>query len=255
MSSPDWLTTQPIAHRGLHDAEAGRPENSLAAFEAAADAGYPIELDVRLSANGQVVVFHDDTLDRMTGESGPVSRLWSDDLTKLTLLDSDQKIPLLEDVLTLVAGRVPLIVEIKNVRLRIGRLEAPVARLLERYGGACAVSSFNVATVAWCARQLPKLPRGQNVMRFREGRFLPDRKPPLSFRQMLANRALRPQFIGCTTDSLPHPTAQRLRERGVPLLVFTVRDEEQRALAMTHADNIFFEGFIPQPDEAQDLRC
>ena len=190
-------------------------------------------------------MFHDETLERMTGVRGNVTRTPVRDITKLSLLGGDQRIPLLQEVLELIAGRVPLIVELKNPRLRVGRLEAAVAKILESYNGACAVSSFNVSTVAWLDRHLSHLPRGQNLMGFRGSGFWPSRRgrPPL--RRILMNRALRPQFIGCHIGSLPHPTAERVRTRGIPLIVFTVRDREQQSLADRYADNMFFEGFVP----------
>ena len=244
MLQADWLTSRPIAHRGLHDAAAGRPENSLAAFDRAAVAGYPTELDVQLSSDGTAIVFHDDDLKRMTGRTGRITRSSSRELRRLSLLGSDQRIPSLADVLSLIAGKVPLIIEIKSRRSRAGPLETVVAHALGDYRGACAVCSFNVATVAWVARHLPNVPYGQNVMNFRETGFHRMTRRP-SFRDMLVNRASRPRFIGCHTGAVPHPTAERLRGKGIPLIVFTVRNRQQYTLAKKYADNTFFEGFIP----------
>jgi glycerophosphoryl diester phosphodiesterase len=242
---PAWLTSKPIAHRGLHDAAAGAPENSLAAFARAAEAGYPIELDVQVSRDGAAVVFHDDTLDRMIGDARKVSRQSATELKELSLLGSDQSVPLLEQVLDLVADRVPLIIELKNPRMHVGRLETAVARALKNYDGACAVSSFNARTVAWCARHLPHLPRGQNLMRFRGISILPDGWHPFALRNLVTNRSGRPQFFGCSIDSLPHPGAERMRNKGILLIVFTVRNRQQQAFANAHADNIFFQEFTP----------
>lgn len=245
MLTPAWLTSTPIAHRGLHEAAAGAPENSLAAFARAAEAGYPIELDVQISRDGAAVVFHDDTLERMTGNKGEVSRRSAAELTQLSLLGSDQGIPLLEEVLDLVAGRVPLIIELKNPQIRIGRMESAVAKILKGYAGSCAVSSFNVGTVAWCARHLPHLPRGQNLMRFRGSSFLPDGWHFFTLRDLITNRSGRPQFFGCDIGALPHPGSERIRSKGIPLIVFTVRNRQQQAFANAHADNIFFQEFVP----------
>ena len=245
VSTPAWLTSKPIAHRGLHHAAAGAPENSLTAFARAAEAGYPIELDVQVSRDGAAVVFHDDTLERMTSNMGEVSKRSAAELTRISLLGSDQGIPLLEEVLDLVGGRVPLFIELKNPRLRVGRVETAVARALKGYDGTCAVSSFNVRTVAWCARHLPHLPRGQNLMRFRGSKFLPDGWHLFTLRDLISNRSARPQFIGCHIDALPHPGAERMRSKGIPLIVFTVRNRQQQAFADAHADNIFFQDFVP----------
>ena len=245
MLPPAWLTSKPIAHRGLHDAAAGAPENSLAAFTRAAEAGYPIELDVQVSRDGAAVVFHDDTLERMSDRTGKISQWSAAKLSQLSLLGSDQGIPLLEEVLDVVAGRVPLIIELKNPRFHAGRIETAVAKVLNGYEGVCAVSSFNVRTVAWCARHLPHLPRGQNLMRFRGSKFLSDRWHLVALRDLFTNRSARPQFFGCDISALPHPGAERVRSKGIPLIVFTVRNRQQQAFANAHADNIFFQEFVP----------
>ena len=244
MYSPAWLTSRPIAHRGLHDTAAGVPENSLAAFAGAVEAGYPIELDVQLSRDRAAIVFHDDTLERLTGVTGPVFQRSEAELVQISLLDSDQGIPSLQAVLDLVRGQVPVIIELKNLGLRVGRLESTVAAVLKNYNGDCAVSSFNIRTVAWCERHLPHLPRGQNIMRFRGGSILLDGWQQVTLNALLTRRA-RPQFFGCHIGALPHPGADRLRRKSIPLIVFTVQNRDQQAFANAHADNIFFEEFVP----------
>ena len=135
-----WLVEQPIAHRGLHDKDT--PENSLAAFSKAIEAGYPIELDVRLIADGTVVVFHDNSLSRLTENDGYIKFLNKEDLKYLTLKDSEEKIPTFEEVLNLVNGQVPLLIEVKN-ESKVGQLESKVIELLKDYKGEYAVQSFN----------------------------------------------------------------------------------------------------------------
>jgi glycerophosphoryl diester phosphodiesterase len=138
--APAWLRSRPVAHRGLHDA--ARPENSLAAFEASAQAGHPIELDVHLTADGHAVVFHDDDLPRMTGRPGRVADATLAELRALPLLDTDERIPSLDDVLALVHGRVPVLVELK-ARAPYGPLEQAVRDRLRRRPGAYAVQSLD----------------------------------------------------------------------------------------------------------------
>ena len=142
-----WLTTRPIAHRGLHDIKAGVPENSLSAFARTADAGYPIELDVQVSSDGEAVVFHDESLSRMTGTRSHISQTQAAKLTQLSLGRIEQRIPLLRDVLDLINGRVPLIVELKNSHTWAGRLETETSKVLTGYNRYCVVSSFNRKTV------------------------------------------------------------------------------------------------------------
>ncbi|MCA9705404.1 MAG: hypothetical protein KDK70_06130, partial [Myxococcales bacterium] len=197
--APDWVRYRPIAHRGLHDAE--RPENSLAAFEAAAQAGHPIELDVHRSADGEVVVFHDETLQRMTGHPGAVAQTPLATLTGLRLGDSDERIPSLHQVLERVAGRVPVLVELKPPE-RAGPLEQAVCDVLARWPGDYAVQSFDPYSMIWMRRHAPHLPRGMLSGDFH------DEDLPLHQRLALRNLALapwvRPAFVGYELWSLPY---------------------------------------------------
>ena len=144
MAAPVWLTAQPIAHRGCHDAAAGRLENTLAAAEAAMTRGFAIECDLQLTADAEAVVFHDDTLDRLTDLAGPVIRQPLAALRKARLKGSDAHFPTLEELLDLVDGRVPLIIEIKTDRMTdTAPLCLAVRRVLEGYRGPVAVMGFN----------------------------------------------------------------------------------------------------------------
>jgi glycerophosphoryl diester phosphodiesterase len=245
MPAPAWLTAAPIAHRGLHDVGSGIPENTPAAFERAAGAGYPIELDVRLSLDGIAMVFHDADLMRLAGRELRIDQATAAELRSTGLAGTRQCIPTLDETLALVGDRVPMIVELKNGGVRVGRLESAVARLLSGRRREIAVSSFNPRTVAWFARHHPLQVRGLNVLGFR-GTGLrtgdPRRLPVL---RLMAERATRPHFVGCDVHALPHPTAERLRSRGVPLIAYTVRTPAERTVAESHADNMFFEGFVP----------
>ena len=149
---PQSMIEIPLAHRGLHDAAKGRIENAMASFQAAINGGYGIELDVQLSADGQAVSFHDDTLDRLTGETGLVRDRTAHALGEISLNGSRDTIPTFREVLDLVAGKVPLLIEIKDqdgaFGEDVGPLERAVARDLEGYIGDCAVMSFNPHSVA-----------------------------------------------------------------------------------------------------------
>ena len=139
MTLPQAFYTTPIAHRGFHHRDAGRPENSFAAFQAAIDRGYGIELDVQLSRDGVALVFHDYALDRLTGQTGAIRQRDADDLCQITLTGGRDTIPTLPQVLELIAGRVPLLVEIKDqdggMGTDIGPLEDAVAEALRDYVG------------------------------------------------------------------------------------------------------------------------
>ena len=143
-----WLTARPIAHRGFHDAASGRPENTLAAFEAAAAAGYAIECDLHLSADGIPVVFHDDDLARLTGKAGAVGAQPADALNRLRVLGSAEKIPTLDELLALVRGRVPLVIELKRSPGREAALAGETVARLRNYAGPAALMSFDPALLA-----------------------------------------------------------------------------------------------------------
>ncbi len=233
-----FLTAKPFAHRGLHDGTGLCPENSLIAAARAVEAGFPIELDVRLSRDGEVVVFHDATLLRMTGADGAVAdKTWAD-LSALRLLGGSHGIPRLADVLSLVAGRVPLLVEVKQDG-RPGALEKQTASLLQGYRGDVAVQSFNPLTVGFFARHAPGLPRGQ----------LADLNGGGVVGRLLSRYFLNgfscPQFVAVRVSALPHDKTAALRTRGLPVLGWTVRSEEARKACAPYTDNIIFEGFVP----------
>jgi glycerophosphoryl diester phosphodiesterase len=221
-----WLTRAPIAHRGLHDLAARRPENSLAAFAACCRAGLPAELDVRLSRDGEVVVFHDRRLERLTGARGRVEDRDARDLRALALLGTDERVPLLREALDLVAGRVPLLVELKCVG-RGPLLEAAVLRALAGYRGDVAIQSF----------------RRRTLWHLRRGEVAPA-VGHLSRGYILAT-GLRPAFHGCEVASLAHRSVQRRRAAGAVVLAWTVRSPEQERWARRHADNVIFEGYLP----------
>jgi len=236
----EWLTDRPIAHRGLHSD--GVPENSLPAFVAAREAGYPAELDVRLSADGVPVVFHDATLDRLTDRSGSVGdRRW-DELTACRLAESDCRPPRLEEVLEAIDGEVGLLIELKTDG-RPGALEQTVADALDGYAGPFAVQSFNPLTVWWLRRHRPSWLRGQLA-------GLGPAHPAGALRRRVLNRLLpnlatRPDFVGYNHQQLPSPPVARSRERGRPVLAWTVRDEATERRLEPFADNVIFEAFTP----------
>ncbi|MCK4776024.1 MAG: glycerophosphodiester phosphodiesterase, partial [Candidatus Krumholzibacteria bacterium] len=150
----DWLIETPIAHRGLHDADTGVPENSLAAFEAARDAGYPIELDVRPLRDGEVAVFHDEDLERLTGRAAQLENQDSTSIKSFQLAGTDQTIPLLTEAFDVIGGRVPLLIELKNFGIP-GRLETAVRAALQSYNGRFAVQSFNPFSMGWFKAHAP----------------------------------------------------------------------------------------------------
>jgi glycerophosphoryl diester phosphodiesterase len=241
----------PIAHRGLHDARRGVVENSLPAFWAAARGGFPAELDVRLLADGEVVVFHDRDLDRLTGESGPIASRTSREVKAVYLAGAgaaedpradDARIPLFGEVLDLVAGSTPLLIEIK-IEETVGPLESAVMRALDGYRGPFAVQSFRPGTVRFWRDHAPDVPRGLLSGDFRDEQMDDDLR--LRLQNLEAMEGCEPDFIGYDVRLLPFEPVQRARVAGRPVLGWTVRSAEEETRALAHCDNIIFEGYDP----------
>lgn len=242
---PKWLFDTPFAHRGLHDQARGRPENSIAAFAAAISHGYGIELDVQVSKDNEAMVFHDPGLGRVTAASGQVKNWYSADLEKLELGAGGQTIPRLTTVLKEIAGRVPLLVEIKNKSLNVGRYEYAVTHALEGYRGAIAILVWNPWSMKWLRRRAARFAVGHIVTVNANGGFWkPWYLSGLLGKLPLAPMA-RPDFMAHDVRLLPSAAAREARRSGMPVLTWAVRSEEQKLVAAENADNIIFEGYLP----------
>ena len=245
---PTWLTDRPIAHRGLHRRSTGLVENSLSAAEAAIERGFAIECDVQCTADAEAVVFHDFTLDRLTERSGPVAELPSRRVIDLKLRGSDDRVPLLAAFLDRVAGRVPLVCEIKSSFGGDLRLADRVVELVREYRGPFAIKSFDPAIIVHLRGLGLDRPLGivsQAAFDDPEWRYLSDPQ-----RRSLANllhfAETRPDFLSYHVDDLPHAAPYLCRAAlGLPVMTWTVRTPEQRHHAAAWADQMVFEGFIP----------
>jgi glycerophosphoryl diester phosphodiesterase len=229
-----WLTERPIAHRGFHDRAAGRPENSLAAFLAAVENSYAIECDLHPAADGVPVVFHDADLRRLAGEPAAVRDLTSMELGRMRLLGTDEHIPTLDEMLTLVGGRVPLIIELKHVEARDAGFAAAVVERLKDYHGPAALMSFDAALLADVNASGAAMPRG----------WIGEGSDATNLDHLNAIAKLGVDFVSYNIDDLP--TAAMTFARAVlnlPLICWTVRTPEQREKARLLTDQITFEGF------------
>lgn len=248
MGAPDWLTAQPVAHRGLHDISRGIVENMPAAAEAAIAGGFAIECDIQLTADGQIVVFHDDSLERLTNLVGDVAAKTFAELRAARFLAGTATIPTLEELLDLVDGKVPLIVEFKSRFTGDRRLEKAAANVLLGYEGPLAVMSFDPASTIALRRLAPGIPRGLLADRFEASGWpeIPSHVRRLAYRWMLAAPFIWPAFVAYDVNALPASPPLALRHFfRLPLLTWTVRTPEQRAIAKEWADQVIFEGFDP----------
>lgn len=240
-----WLRGVAYAHRGLHGP--GRMENSPTAFAAAIDAGLGIECDVQRTADDRAAVFHDWELDRLTGETGPAAARTLAELARIGLRESSDTIPPLTDLLALVAGRAPLLIELKSREdLPVAPLCRAVWRDLAGYRGPHAVMSFDPRVGHWFARHAPETVRGLVASE----RL--DRSWRGSLRLRLALWRARPDFLACDVRDLPSPFAAAQRARGLPVLTWTVATPDLRQRALAHADGWIAEaeGVVTAPASA-----
>lgn len=247
--APDWLVGRPIAHRGLHDRAAGVIENSLSAARAAIAGGYAVECDVQLTADGEAVVFHDFALDRLTGAAGPVAERTAAELACTALSGSaGDRVPTLGDLLALIAGRVPLVCEVKSRFDGDLRLADRVAEATAGYAGPLAVKSFDPAVVAHLrGRALPR-PLGIVAEACYDdpewAGLAPDLRAALAALSHVGDT--RPDFLSWRVHDLPHAAPALFRGAlGRPVMAWTVRAPDQRQRAASWADQMVFEGFAP----------
>ncbi|KPP94093.1 glycerophosphodiester phosphodiesterase family protein [Erythrobacter sp. HL-111] len=234
-AAPAWLTAHEYAHRGLHSP--GVPENSLAAAEAAIAAGLGVECDVQRSRDDHPMVFHDWDLERLAGETGATEDRVADDLEALRLLGTDQHPVRLTTFLEVVAGRVPLLIEIKSRRgYDVERSCVAVSRLLNGYAGLCAVMSFDPRVSRWFRRHSPGTPCGLVMREDERG------DTQKAWQRRLAVWIARPDFLAYHIAALPSGWVAKLRSSGLPVLTWTVDSPETRKRALAHADALIAEG-------------
>ena len=248
MGAPAWLTAQAIAHRGLHDRAAGIIENSIPAAQAAIARGFAIECDVQCAACGTAMVFHDFTLERLTGGHGEVSHHSADHLRALALAGATATIPTLDEFLGEIAGRVPLFIEVKSRFDGANTLVAAVTKALTPYHGPVALMSFDPLVVRRARALGLKNPLGIVSEIYGDHAEWNDLSLGQKYRlsHMFDAYGAPPDFIAYNIKHLPSPACDTLRTQlGLPLLSWTVRTPEQRENSACFADQMIFEGFVP----------
>lgn len=248
MRAPDWLTARPVAHRGLHDAARGIIENMPAAAEAAVAGNFAIECDIQLTADGEAMVHHDDELGRLTEGSGTLLTKTAAELKAAHFKATSERMMTLAELCDLVAGRVPLVIEVKSHFDGDRKLVKRLAEVLSAYKGPAVGMSFDPDQVIALRELLPSRPRGVVA----EHEYTAEDWPEASAEQRHGMTQLRhffrtqPDFVAYWVNELP--SAAPWLARNVfrcPLLTWTVRTPEQRARAARHADQMIFEGFVP----------
>lgn len=217
-----------IAHRGLYDNKKGIPENSIPAFKEALEKNMSIELDVHLLRDGNIVVFHDHDLVRMTGVNKLLVDCTYEELQKLSLNNTKYKIPLLKDVLKLVKGKVLLIIEMKN-DAPVGKLEEELAKLLDKYKGSFVLESFDPRKLKWFRKNRPDYMVGLLLTGYKN-------KGKRNFKTRLWNIFLKPDFLACNKNLFPSFVLSKIR-RKIPIIIWTIRDKKELNEVMIYGDS------------------
>lgn len=244
----NWLTARPVAHRGLHDAARGIIENMPAAAEAAIAGNFAIECDIQLTADGEAMVHHDDELGRLTEGSGALLTKTAAELKAVPFKATAERMMTLTELCTLVAGRVPLVIEVKSHFDGDRKLVKRMAEVLSSYNGRAVGMSFDPDQVIALRELIPNRPRGIVAERHYTVEDWPEasdaqRHEMTHLRHFLRTR---PDFVAYWVNELPSPAPWIARRIfGCPLLTWTVRTPEQRQRAARYADQMIFEGFTP----------
>ena len=237
-----WLTDVYVAHRGLFNNEKGIPENSLPAFELAAKNGFAIEMDVQMSKDGVLVVFHDDSLKRMTGEEGKLVDYTFEELRALRLLGTEHQIPTFEEFLATANGA-NLVVEIKT-HANIGEVEQKVYNALKSYKGNYCIESFNPFIVRWFKVHAPKVVRGQLSCSFENVGFSATKRWLLA--DLILCKWNGSQFIAYDAATIKGNKAVQKFAKKIPIICWTVKSQKQYDELHEHFDNMIFDSFLPE---------
>ena len=241
----ETLFGRPIAHRGLHDQAAGIIENTRSAFAAAIAGDYAIECDLQLSADGEAMVFHDSSLDRLMRETGSLRSLTADEIKRTTFKAGRDRIQTLDEMLTQLDGKVPLVIEIKSHFLDADTtLVHRAAEVLAGYTGVHALMSFDPDILEAIGKYAPDVPRGIVTDRTTHPEYnaLPYARR-LELRHLTHLDRTRPDFISYDWQGLPFPPVTEFREAGNPVISWTIRDAGAARSALRYSDQITFEGF------------
>ncbi len=245
MKDLNWIKHNFIAHRGFHSMDKSIPENSLLAFKKAIDYDYAIELDIHVLKDGNIVVFHDDNLKRVCKIDKKLNEVTYDEIKNLKLLNTNEVIPLLSDVLALVKGKVPLLIELKPKGDYL-RLCQAFMIVMKGYEGEYAVMSFNPKITNWFRKNYPDIIRGQLAEYFTDDDTV-SKITKFILKRMWLNKLTKPDFINYGLKDLPNHYCKKAYENGIPVIAYTARNKLEFDMIKKYYDNAVFEYF--RPDE------
>ena len=226
-----------IAHRGLFDREK-IPENSMLAFDKALEKGYSIEIDVNMTQDGYIVVFHDNSLKRMTGIKNDITTMTLSEIKKLKLLGTENKIPTFEDVLLQVSGKVLILIEVKP-NSKYKELMEKLINLLEKYNGKYSIQSFDPRIVYWLKKNMPQISRGQ--ISSKNIREVKSRILKILLGKMVFNVITKPNFISYQYLSINEKFYKKQKNKGREVIAWTLKNKEDYEKIRDYCDMVVFE--------------
>lgn len=233
-----WIYDINIAHRGLHDISKGIPENTIYAFDRAIKENLAIELDVHILKDNTIIVFHDDTLKRCCNIDKKVKDLTYEEISNLSLFNTNHKIPTLEDVLNYIDSSVPLIIEIKTDKNALA-ICPRLAKILNNYKGIVAVKSFDPSIIYWFKKHLPNIPRGLLVADFNtEKRFKLLKK--IFLKSLIFMPICKPDFLSVQLNMLKSKKMKKFK-KNLPILGWTFKTKLDRINYESFCDSYIFE--------------
>lgn len=241
-----WLIQKPLSHRGMFTKEL--PENTIGAFENAVKNNYGCELDVQMTTDGVIVVFHDYDMTRLTGHNGDIREKSYEEIKNYKINNTKYGIPTFEEVLKVVDGKIPLLVEVKNHK-NIGPMDKKVRDILRNYKGEFAIESFNPFIVRWFYKNAPEMIRGQLSCPF-DGDDLPKYQKKI-LRRMPFVKYNHSQFIAYDIDDIDkNKKVMKYKNKHIPIVAWTCRDPKKAIETKKYYDNYIFEGYVP--DESKN---
>ncbi|PKK97142.1 MAG: glycerophosphodiester phosphodiesterase [Tenericutes bacterium HGW-Tenericutes-3] len=244
MKNLDWLKNNLIAHRGLHTKDQSVPENSVASYKAALQKGYSIELDLNVLKDGTVLAFHDHNFKRLCNDPRELKDVTYEECKDFTLLNTTEKIPRFDQVLKLVDGKVPLLIELKPQGDVIFLCQS-FMKMISSYQGKWAVFSFHPKVVSWFKKNHPEVIRGQISEYFKDDKKMNSFAKYL-MKSLFFNRFTKPDFVSYGIYDMPNKYLDKQMKKGLTIISYAARSQEDFDFVKSHYHNTVFEFFEPK---------